>query len=106
MKNKFLLIIYLLAVPLLWGGCDKLLFNADEASIAQPGELPPITTTGERTFACKINGINWQRCGGGFLKPNSLTGEWHPVYKIFYLRAKRYCGGFDESMGLMLQLIR
>ena len=64
MKNKFLLLTWLLAVPLLWGGCEKPLFKTDKASIAQPDELPPITTTGEGTFACKINGVNWQRCGG------------------------------------------
>ena len=42
----------LLAVPLLWGGGDKPLFKTDEASIAQPDELPPMTTIGEGTFQC------------------------------------------------------
>ena len=99
MKNKFLLLTWLLAVPLLWGGCDKPLFKTDEASIAQPDELPPITTTGEGTFACKINGVNWQRCGGN-LKASSLTGEWHPVYKIFQLAASRECEGFDDRISI------
>ena len=37
---------------LLCGGCDKPLFKTDEASIAQPDELPPMTTIGEGTFQC------------------------------------------------------
>ena len=98
MKNKFLLLTWLLALPLLWCGCDKPLFKADEASIAQPDELPPITTTGEGTFACRINGVNWQHCGGGFLQ-SSIIGEWHPVYKIFQLTGmRRSCEGFDDSV--------
>jgi hypothetical protein len=92
-----LILTWLLAVPLLWAGCDKPLFKTDEASIAQPDELPPITTTGEGTFACKINGVNWQRCGGN-LKASSLTGEWHPVYKIFSLQGLRRCEGFDNAL--------
>ncbi|WP_421947315.1 hypothetical protein [Phaeodactylibacter xiamenensis] len=100
MKNKFLLLTWLLAVPLLWAGCDKPLFKTDEASIAQPDELPPITTTGEGNFACKINGVNWQRCGGGFLQ-SSIIGEWHPVYKIFQISGmRRSCEGFDDSIYL------
>ena len=99
MKNKCLLLTWLLAGPLLWGGCDKPLFKTDEASIAQPDELPPITTTGESTFACKINGVNWQRCGGN-LELSSLSGEWHPVYKIFQLAAGRECEGFDDRMSI------
>ena len=97
MKNKFLLLTWLLAVPLLWVGCDKPLFKTNEASIAQPDELPPITTTGEGTFACKINGVNWQRCGGGFLQ-SSILGNWSPNYKIFQLLATRGCEDFDESV--------
>jgi hypothetical protein len=54
MKNKFLLLTWLLAVPLLWGGCDKPLFKTDEASFAQPDKLPPVTTTGEGTFQCVV----------------------------------------------------
>jgi hypothetical protein len=98
MKNKFLLLTCLLAVPLLWAGCDKPLFKPDRGSIAQPDELPPITTTGEGNFACKINGVNWQRCGGGFLQ-SSIIGEWHPVYKIFQISGdRRKCEGFDDSV--------
>ena len=97
MKNKFLLFTWLLAVPLLWSGCEKPLFKTDKGSIAQPDELPPITTTGEGTFACKINGVNWQRCGGN-LKASSLTGEWHPFYKVFQLLATRECEDFDDSI--------
>jgi hypothetical protein len=101
MKNNFLLLTWLLALPLLWGGCDKPLFKADEASIAQPDELPPITTTGEGNFACKINGVNWQRCGGN-LKASSLTGEWHPFYKIFQLSGdRRNCEGFHDSVNII-----
>ncbi|WP_421946933.1 hypothetical protein [Phaeodactylibacter xiamenensis] len=97
MKNKFLLLTWLLAVPLLWAGCDKPLFKTDETSIAQPDELPPITTTGEGTFACKINGVNWQRCGGGFLQ-SSILGNWSPNYKIFSLQGLRSCEGFDDAV--------
>jgi hypothetical protein len=93
-----LLLTWLLAVPLLWAGCDKPLFKTDEASIAQPDELPPITTTGEGTFACKINGVNWQRCGGGFLQ-SSILGNWSPNYKIFQISGmRRSCEGFDDSV--------
>jgi hypothetical protein len=100
MKNKFLLLTWLLAVPLLWAGCDKPLFNPDRGSIAQPNELPPITTTGEGTFACKINGVNWQRCGGGFLQ-SSILGNWSPNYKIFQISGmRRSCEGFDDSIYL------
>jgi len=81
MKNKFLLLTWLLAVPLLWAGCDKPLFKTDEASFAQPDELPPITTTGEGTFAYKINGVNWQRCGGGFLQ-SSILGNWSWPFRL------------------------
>ena len=98
MKNKFLLLTWLLAVPLLWGGCDKPLFKPDRSSIAQPNELPPITTTGEGNFACKINGVNWQRCGGGFLQ-SSILGNWSPNYKIFQISGmRRSCEGFDDSV--------
>jgi hypothetical protein len=100
MKNKFLLLTLLLALPVLWAGCDKLFTTPDAASIAQPDELPPITTTGEGVFACKINGVNWQRCRGGFFEPSSLKGEWHSVLKIFYLIAMRSCGDFDDSMSI------
>ena len=103
MKNKFLLLTWLLAVPLLWSGCDKPLFKTDEASIAQPDELPPITTTGEGTFACKINGVNWQRCGGN-LKASSLTGNWSPNYKIFQLSAFRDCEGFNDNVSISAYL--
>ena len=99
MKNKFLLLTLLLAIPLLWSGCDKPLFKPDRGSFAQPDELPPITTTGEGTFACKINGVNWQRCGGGFLQ-SSILGNWSPNYKIFQLGAKRECSGFDETISI------
>ena len=97
MKNKFLLLTWLLAVPLLWGGCDKPLFKTDEASIAQPDELPPITTTGEGTFACKINGVNWQTCKSGWIG-SSISGNWSPNYKIFQLLATRGCEDFDDSV--------
>ncbi|KGE87269.1 MAG: hypothetical protein ACE362_19030 [Phaeodactylibacter xiamenensis] len=98
MKNKFLLLTWLLAVPLLWVGCDKPLFKPDRGSIAQPNELPPITTTGEGNFACKINGVNWQRCGGGFLQ-SSILGNWSPNYKIFQISGmRRSCEGFDDSV--------
>ena len=103
MKNKFLLLTWLLAVPLLWAGCDKPLFKTNETSIAQPDELPPITTTGVGAFACQINGVNWPRCGGN-LKASSLTGEWHPGYKIFQLAAYRDCEGFNDSVSISAYL--
>ena len=38
-----------------------LLFSqCGEDEYVPPKELPPLTTTGENTFACKINGENWQ----------------------------------------------
>jgi len=76
MKNKFLLLTWLLAVPLLWGGCDKPLFQPDKDDTDEPGELPPITTTGENTFGCLINGEVWLPAG-----------------------PDRYNRGFDENTG-------
>jgi|AntRauTorckE5430_2_1112549.scaffolds.fasta_scaffold10747_1 hypothetical protein len=52
MKNKFLLLTWLLAVPLLWGGCDK-------PNDCPELELPPLTTEGRNTFGCKIDGEVW-----------------------------------------------
>ncbi len=61
-----------------------LLFSqCGEDEYVPPKELPPITTTGENTFACKINGENWSYdrndLGGGkgfwidFTTPESVS---------------------------------
>jgi hypothetical protein len=52
MKNKFLLLTWLLTVPLLWGGCDKQR-NCPEL------KLPTLTTEGLNTFGCLIDGEVW-----------------------------------------------
>jgi hypothetical protein len=96
-----LMLTCLLAVPLLWGGCRKgSLFPTTQGSVAQPDELPPITTTGEGTFACKINGVNWQRCGGGFLQ-SSILGNWSPNYKILSMFGERECEEFDDYIRIV-----
>ena len=75
MKNKCLLLTWLLAVPLLWGGCDKPLFQPNKDNTEEPEELPPITTTGENTFGCLVNGEVWlpagpdRYIGVGLMKP-------------------------------------
>jgi hypothetical protein len=76
MKNKFLLLTWLLALPLLWGGCDKPLFQPNKDNTEAPEELPPITTTGENTFGCLVNGEVWLPAG-----------------------PDRYNRGFDEGTG-------
>ena len=63
MKNKFLLFTWLLAVPLLWGGCEKPLFQPNKDDTEEPEELPPITTTGENTSGCLVNGEVWLPAG-------------------------------------------
>ncbi len=52
MKNKFLLLTWLLAVPLLWPGCDK-------PNDCPELKLPPLTTEGLNTFGCVIDGEVW-----------------------------------------------
>ena len=79
MKNKCLLLTWLLAVPLLWGGCDKPLFQPNKDNTEEPEELPPITTTGENTFGCLVNGEVWLPAG-----------------------PDRYNRGFDEGTGYFL----
>ena len=79
MKNKFLLLTWLLALPLLWAGCDKPLFQPDKDDTEEPEELPPITTTGENTFGCLVNGEVWLPAG-----------------------PDRYNRGFDENTGYFL----
>ena len=57
MKNKFLLLTCLLAVPLLWAGCETTTPTPEQ-------QLPGLTTTGENTFGCLVNGEAWLPEGG------------------------------------------
>ena len=61
-----------------------LLFSqCGEDEYVPPKELPPITTTGENTFACKINGENWQvgqKNTGPDLRVDASIGDAFVVY--------------------------
>jgi len=71
MKNKFLLLTCLLAVPLLWGGCETTTPTPEQ-------QLPGLTTTGENTFGCLVNGEAWLPEGGNPFGPGSkLTSQFH-----------------------------
>ena len=52
---KKLLWILIIAPLLICGNCDR-----NDPPKPKP-QLPPVTTTGEETFACKINGEVWTR---------------------------------------------
>ena len=95
MKNKFLLFTWLLAVPLLWGGCNWLGSDDDEPNI-EPIDwdaeetLPEITTTGENTFGCLVNGEVWRPRGGPFWGlDRQFSFEYHEPTGSFEVRCKR-----------------
>jgi hypothetical protein len=84
-----------LLLTLLSSSCEKII-----TAPSSQESLPPITTEGKGTFACKVNGEVWRNCGGGagIFGGGSLFGEYHDFYKIFQLLATRECEGFDGSM--------
>ena len=95
MKNKFLLFTWLLAVPLLWGGCSWLGSDDDELNI-EPIDwdaeetLPEITTTGENTFGCLVNGEVWRPRGGPYFGLGAqLSYSYHEPTGGFGLIATR-----------------
>ncbi|WP_282774416.1 hypothetical protein [Phaeodactylibacter xiamenensis] len=71
MKNKFLLLTWLLAVPLLWGGCETTTPTPEQ-------QLPGLTITGENTFGCLVNGEAWLPEGGNPFGPGTkLRASFH-----------------------------
>jgi hypothetical protein len=71
MKSKFLLLTWLLAVPLLWAGCENTTPTPEQ-------QLPGLTTTGENTFGCLVNGEAWLPEGGNPFGPGTkLRASFH-----------------------------
>lgn len=106
MKNKFLLLTWLLAVPLLWGGCDK---QNDCPEL----RLPPLTTEGLNTFGCLIDGEVWVPHVDWQLIQTPLDfGEITVVHfedeNAFYIRVDRRpngnCDSTDQVMHFSISL--
>ncbi|TXB61583.1 hypothetical protein [Phaeodactylibacter luteus] len=96
MKNKFLLLTWLLAVPLLWPGCDK-------PNDCPELKLPPLTTEGLNTFGCVIDGevwvphVDWQLIQTP-LDFGEITVVHHEEVNHFYIRVDRRPNGeCDET---------
>jgi hypothetical protein len=103
MKNKFLLLTWLLAVPLLWGGCSWLGSDDDELNI-EPIDwdaeetLPEITTTGENTFGCLVNGEVWRPRGGPYFGLDAqLSFSYHEPTGGLFISASRRLDPNDNS---------
>ena len=102
MKNNFLLLIWLLAVPLLWAGCDKQ-NNCPEL------KLPPLTTEGLNTFGCKIDGeiwvphTDWQLIQTP-LDFGEITVEHFDDENRFYIRVDRRPNGQCDSTNQVIHL--
>ena len=79
--------LFLLLMPLSWASCDKPLFSIKK----DPPSLPPITTTGENTFGCLVNGEFWLK-NTQFLH-GGITGEYHSGYDIFQIHGHRFREG-------------
>ena len=106
MKNKLLLLTWLLAVPLLWPGCDK-------PNDCPELKLPPLTTEGLNTFGCVIDGevwvphVDWQ-----LIKTPLDFGEITVVHfedeNAFYIRVDRRpngnCDFTDQVMHFSISL--
>ena len=102
MQNKFLLLTWLLAVPLLWSSCNKS-NNCPELS------LPPVTIEGLNTFGCKIDGevwvphTDWQLIQTP-LDFGEITVVYHENENHFYLRVDRRPNGQCDSTDQVLHL--
>lgn len=105
-KSIINLLTWLLAVPLLWGGCDKQK-NCPEL------ELPPLTTEGRNIFGCKIDGEVWVPHTGWQLIQTPLdfgeiTVEHFEDENAFYIRVDRRpngnCDTTDQVMHLGISL--
>ena len=102
MKNNFLLLTWLLALPLLWGGCDKQ-NNCPEL------KLPPLTTEGLNTFGCKIDGeiwvphTDWQLIQTP-LDFGEITVEHFDDENRFYIRVDRRPNGQCDSTNQVIHL--
>ncbi|HMQ50229.1 MAG TPA: hypothetical protein PKA00_22630 [Saprospiraceae bacterium] len=66
MKSKHLFHLFwvLLALPLLWAGCDRK--EKITTKFEPTGELPPITSEGVGSFGCLVNGEVWLPLGGPY----------------------------------------
>jgi hypothetical protein len=86
-NNNFLLFCWLLAVPLLWGGCGK------EGNCPER-KLPPITTEGRNTIGFKLDGEVWTpHVNASVIQTpldfGKLTVVYNPNTDFFYIRADR-----------------
>jgi hypothetical protein len=98
MKNKFLLLTWLLAVPLLWGGCETTTPTPEQ-------QLPGLTTTGENTFGCLVNGEAWLPEGGNPFGPGSkLTSQFHRPTNRLTVSGTKDGEGILEGVGFDLIL--
>jgi len=102
MKNKFLLLTWLLAVPLLWSSCNK---NNNCPELV----LPPITTEGLNTFGCKVDGEVWvPHVDWGVIQTPLDFGEMTVVHhedeNRFYIRVDRRPNGDCDSTDQVIHL--
>jgi len=95
MKRTLKWICWLLALPLLWGGCDWL--KNDNAPLDPVEQLPPITTTGANTFGCLLNGEPWVVCGG-FLETSRLSGGYGYQSNRLRISGKRWCKSSRDNI--------
>ena len=102
MQNKILLLTLLLVIPLLWSGCDW--FSKDDGLEIEPinwdteETLPEITTTGENTFGCLVNGEVWRPKGGPhFGLDAQLSFSYHEPSGGLFISASRRLGQNDSS---------
>lgn len=82
--------LFFLALAFLLSGCW--------GESVEPDTLPPLTTTGENTFGCRINGEVWTPLGEGFigLPTNGIRAEYrHPNFLAIQTSNEDVGGGID-----------